>query len=43
MSEIKRGEMIVESPATGNKYKVTKWKERDGNMIEALEKERIDS
>jgi len=41
-SDIETGEKILESPLTGNTYRVTKWVDQGDGKFVAIEKELID-
>jgi hypothetical protein len=43
VDEIQTGEKIMESPITGDKYRVTMWVERGDDRCIALEKEEADA
>lgn len=40
--DIETGERIMESPLTGNTYRVTKWVDKGDGKVVALEKELVD-
>lgn len=40
-SQIREGEIVRESPITGETYRVTKWVDKGDDRIVALEKEKL--
>jgi hypothetical protein len=43
IDEIQTGERIMESPVTGEKFRVTMWVEKGSDRCIALEKEEVDA